>query len=123
MGLNVSKIQMILQELVSGTTDLEGAALVTPDGLPLVTTLPSNMDEERVAAMSAAMLSLGERISDELNRGKIEKISVEGQQGHCVLASCGDDAVLLVLANQAAKQGILTLAIKQAVTELKLAMM
>ncbi|MEO1296054.1 MAG: roadblock/LC7 domain-containing protein [Cyanobacteria bacterium J06636_16] len=123
MGLNVSKIQMILQELVNGTVDLQGAALVTPDGLPLVTMLPGNMDEERTAAMSAAMLSLGERIGGELGRGELEKVLVEGSQGYCVLTSCGKDALLLVLANEAAKQGILLLAIKQAVAELKLVMM
>lgn len=119
MGINVSKIQSILQTLVSTTQDLQGAALVTPDGLPLVTSLPSHMDDERVAAMSAAMLSLGERIGGELERGDVSRIAVESQEGHCVLTSCGEDALLLVLANQQAKQGILSLAIKQAVGDLK----
>jgi uncharacterized protein len=119
MGLNVSKVQTLLQSLVNGTGELQGAALVTPDGLPLVTTLPADMDEERVAAMSAAMLSLGERIGGELGRGGIERIAVAGVLGHCVLTSCGEEAVLVVLASKAAKQGILALAIKQTVGEIK----
>ncbi|MGB3492437.1 MAG: roadblock/LC7 domain-containing protein [Elainellaceae cyanobacterium] len=120
MAINVEKISGILQNFVSSTSDVQGAALVTPDGLPLASTLPASMDEERVSAMSAAMLSLGERIGGELARGTIERLFVEGQKGYGVLTSCGEDAVFLVLANHTAKQGILMLEIKRAVSELKL---
>lgn len=120
MPINVEKLTSVLQNFVSGTSDVQGAALVTPDGLSLASTLPGGMDEERVAAMSAAMLSLGERIGGELNRGTIDRIFVEGGNGYGVLTSCGEDAVLLVLASAAVKQGLLMLEIKRAVSELKL---
>jgi predicted regulator of Ras-like GTPase activity (Roadblock/LC7/MglB family) len=104
--------------LVSATPDLQGAALVTPDGLSLTSVLPGNMDEERTAAMSAAMLSLGERIGQELSRGNIERIVIEGEKGYSVMVSCGEDAVLLVLAAKEAKQGLLFLEIKRIVKDL-----
>ncbi|MDB9524921.1 roadblock/LC7 domain-containing protein [Oscillatoria sp. CS-180] len=119
MAINLEKVSNILQNFVSGTNDVQGAALVTPDGLPLSSTLPGGMDEERVSAMSAAMLSLGERIGTELTRGEIDRIYVEGDTGYGILTNCGDDAVFLVLANQAAKQGLLMLEIKHAVSDLK----
>ncbi|MEA5532822.1 roadblock/LC7 domain-containing protein [Crocosphaera sp. XPORK-15E] len=122
MAINVDKLNHILQNFVSATNDVQGAALVTPDGLSLASTLPANMDEERVAAMSAAMLSLGERIGGELSRGSIDRIYVEGNDGYGVLSSCGADAVFLVLASKAVKQGILFLEIKNALSELKLVM-
>ncbi len=123
MAINTEKLGTILQNFVSSTSDVQGAALVTPDGLPLAATLPGGMDEERVSAMSAAMLSLGERIGSELARGGIDRIYVEGNQGYGILTSCGEDAVFLVLASSAAKQGILMLEIKRAVSELKLILM
>ncbi|WP_103669687.1 roadblock/LC7 domain-containing protein [Pseudanabaena sp. BC1403] len=119
MAINTEKLSLVLQNFVSATSDVQGAALVTPDGLPLASTLPGAMDEERVSAMSAAMLSLGERIGQELARGGIERIFVEGDKGYGILTSCGDDAVLLVLADQKAKQGILMLEIKRIVLEIK----
>ena len=119
MAINAEKLNQILQSFVSGTNDVQGAALVTPDGLSLASTLPVNMDEERVSAMSAAMLSLGERIGGELSRGNIDRIYVEGDDGYGVLTGCGADAVLLVLASKAVKQGILFLEIKNALSELK----
>lgn len=120
MAIDVHKIQSLLQSLVTGTPEIEGASLVTIDGLPLASTLPGHMDEERVSAMAATMLSIGERIGEELQRGDVNRIFVEGEQGYCMLTNCGQDAVLLVMATAAAKQGLLQLAIKRSVATLQL---
>ena len=120
MPINAAKIESILENFVSGTNDIQGATLVTPDGLSLASVLPNAMDDEKVSAMSAAMLSLGERIGSELSRGNIDRIYVEGDKGYGVLTNCGDDAVLLVLASQSVKQGLLMLEIKRLSEELKL---
>jgi len=122
MVLTARKIDGVLQNFVSSTSDIQGAALVSPDGLPLASSLPSDMDEERTSAMSAAMLSLGERIGQELARGTLERIYVEGDKGYGILIGCGEEAVLLVLASHAAKQGLLMLEIKRLVAELKVAL-
>ncbi len=110
---NLSSLQGALQNFVVSSPDIQGAAVVTPDGLPLASVLPSAMDEEKTAAMSAAMLSLGERIGKELARGTIDRVFVQGDAGYGVLTSCGDDAMLLTLASKDAKQGMLFLEIKQ----------
>jgi uncharacterized protein len=123
MAISTEKLNSILQNFVTGTTDVQGSALVTPDGLPLAASLPGGMDEERVSAMSASMLSLGERIGIELARGSVDRIYVEGNQGFGILTGCGPDAVLLVLASQSAKQGLLMLEIKRLLAELKLILM
>jgi uncharacterized protein len=116
--INSSMLQDELQNFVSGTSDVQGAALVTPDGLALASVLPGGMDDERTAAMSASMLSLGERIGRELARGNVERIVVEGEKGYGVLVGCSGDAVLLVLANASVKQGLLFLEIKRAVAKI-----
>ena len=123
MAINSHKIGYILQNFVTTTTDVQGAALVTPDGLPLASSLPGGMDDERVSAMSAAMLSLGERIGKELARGDIDRIYVEGDEGYSILTKCGEEVVFLVLAGKAVKQGVLMLEIKRTLTELKLLLM
>ena len=122
MPINTEKLGRILQNFVATTLDVEGAAMVTPDGLPLASSLPGGMDDERVSAMSAAMLSLGDRIGRELARGEIDRIYVEGEEGFSILTSCGEDAVFLVPAGKSAKQGVLMLEIKRTLTELKKAL-
>lgn len=123
MGINSAKIESILQNFVTGTSDLQGAALVSPDGLTIAASLPDGMDDERVSAMTAAMLSLGERIGSELSRGMIDRVFVEGNKGFGIMTSCSADAVLLVLASETAKQGILMLQIKRVLAELKTVLM
>jgi predicted regulator of Ras-like GTPase activity (Roadblock/LC7/MglB family) len=117
--INTSMLQDVLQNFVGSSSEIQGVALVSPDGLALASALPSGFDEERTAAMSAAMLSLGERIGHELARGAIDRIFVEGDKGFGVLVGCGVDAVLLVLAKASAKQGLLFLEIKRAVSEIQ----
>lgn len=117
-----SMLTEMVQKFVTATPDIQGAALVTPDGLSLASVLPTNMDEERTAAMSAAMLSLGERIGQELSRGIIDRIVVEGEKGYSVMVSCGYEAVLLVLASKEAKQGLLFLEIKRVVKDMVVAL-
>ncbi len=116
--INVSMLQDELQNFVSAASDVQGAALVSPDGLALASVLPGGMDEERTAAMSASMLSLGERIGRELARGSIDRIVVEGEKGYGVLVGCSNDAVLLVLAGDGVKQGLLFLEVKRIVSKL-----
>jgi uncharacterized protein len=116
--IDFSKIQRLLQNFVSGTPEVQGAAIVSPDGLSLATALPLGFDEERTAAMSASILSLGESIAKELGRGTISRIILEGDQGYSILMGCGDEGLLLVLASQNAKQGVLFLEVKRLVPEL-----
>lgn len=117
--VQASLVQDLLQKFVTSTSDIEGAALVSPDGLPISSVLSVGMDEERTAAMSAAILSLGERIGQELARGIIERIFVEGEKGYSILVNCGRDAVLLILAGKEVKQGLLFLEAKRLVAEIK----
>jgi predicted regulator of Ras-like GTPase activity (Roadblock/LC7/MglB family) len=91
------------------TPDVEASALVSVDGLIIASALPAGVEEDRVSAMSAAMLSLGDRIASELGRGTLSQVYVKGDQGYVILMSVGEEAVLTVLAHQEAKLGLIFL--------------
>ena len=55
--------------------------------------------------MSAAMLSLGERIAKELGRGGLDEVYIRGEEGFVLLTAIGDEAVLTALARMEAKLG------------------
>jgi predicted regulator of Ras-like GTPase activity (Roadblock/LC7/MglB family) len=84
----------------------------------MASALPAQVEEDRVAAMSAAMLSLGERIANELGRGNLDQVYIKGENGYVVLMSVGNDAVLTVLARQQAKLGLLFLDMRRATEDL-----
>jgi uncharacterized protein len=106
-----------LRELQVSSPDVEAAAIISVDGLPIATSLPQGVEEDRVAAMSAAMLSLGDRIAVELGRGMLDEVYVKGEKGYVILRAVGEEAVLTVLARQRAKLGLLFLDMRRAADE------
>ncbi|HSB65883.1 MAG TPA: roadblock/LC7 domain-containing protein [Anaerolineales bacterium] len=110
--MNKSRSQLIvdrLRELQTSSPTIEASAVVSTDGLTIASALPSNVEEDRVAAMSAAMLSLGERIATELGRGGLEQVYIKGVNGYVILMSIGKEAVLTALALENAKLGLILL--------------
>lgn len=118
MANRVEQTQQILKTFVSNSSDVEGAAVVSVDGLILSSVLPAGADEDRIAAMAAALLSLGERTSSELKRGMLEQVYVKGNQGYTILMQCGPEAVLVTIAGGSAKLGMVLLDMKRAAQEL-----
>ena len=102
-----------LKKLQISSPDIQASALVSVDGLIIASALPANVEEDRVSAMSAAMLSLGERISLELQRGELDQVYIRGNGGYVLLTSVGTEAVLTVMANSNAKLGLIFLDIKR----------
>lgn len=107
-----------LRDLQASSPDVEASAVVSVDGLTIASALPSEVEEDRVSAMSAAMLSLGERIATELGRGSLDQVYIRGKSGFVVLMSVGDEAVLTVLAREQAKLGLLFLDMRRSTEDL-----
>jgi predicted regulator of Ras-like GTPase activity (Roadblock/LC7/MglB family) len=107
-----------LRELQASSPDIEASAVVSVDGLSIASALPQGVEEDRVSAMSAAMLSLGERIASELGRGKLERVYIKGEKGYVVLIAVGEEAVLTALAREQAKLGLIFLDIQRAAEDL-----
>jgi predicted regulator of Ras-like GTPase activity (Roadblock/LC7/MglB family) len=107
-----------LRYLQTSSTDVEASALVSVDGLIMASALPPDVEEDRVSAMSAAMLSLGERIAMELGRGTLDQVYIRGDDGYVLLLDVGEEAVLTVLARKEAKLGLVFLDMKRAAADL-----
>jgi predicted regulator of Ras-like GTPase activity (Roadblock/LC7/MglB family) len=108
------QLDQILGALLRQVPDVEAASVVSFDGLPMASALPPGMDEDRVAAMSAALLSLGERAAQGLGRGDLSQVYVEGDNGTVFLVSADDEAVLVAVGRAGAKVGLMLYEVKQA---------
>lgn len=107
-----------LRDLQASSPDIEASAVVSVDGLTIASALPQDVEEDRVSAMSAAMLSLGERIASELGRGSLDQVYIKGAEGYVVLMSIGEEAVLTALAREDAKLGLIFLDMRRAADDL-----
>lgn len=108
-----------LREMQASSPDIEASAIVSVDGLTIASALPQGIEEDRVSAMSAAMLSLGERIASELGRGSLEQVYIKGVSGYVILMSVGEEAVLTALSREQAKLGLIFLDMRRATEDLK----
>ncbi len=102
-----AQLDRALSELLAAAPELEAAAVVSFDGLAMASILPLGMEEDRVAAMSAALLSLGEKAAQGLGRGDLSQVYVEGESGTVFLVSAEDEAVLVAVAARGAKTGLM----------------
>lgn len=107
-------LNSILSDLNGSTTDIVASAVLSTDGLIMASMLPGGMDEDRVGAMSAAMLSLGERISTELARGELEQVLIKGDLGYVLMTHAGKEAVVTVIAKPDTRLGLIFLDIRRA---------
>ena len=107
------RLDRAIRDLLTQTAEIEAAAVVSFDGLPMASALPAGMDEDRVAAMSAALLSLGERATVGLGRGELNQVFIEGEDGTVFLVSADNEAVLVAVAAKGAKNGMMLYEVKR----------
>lgn len=113
-----AQLNGVLDQFESNVPHVEATAIVSIDGLVIASRLPSGIDEERMGAMGAAILSISHRSGEELNRGNLQRVLIQGDHGYMMIRSVGEDAVLVVLTGSRVKLGMLFYECKQCVAKL-----
>ena len=112
------KLDQRLRDMQASASEIIASSLVSSDGLTITSVMPQDIEEARIAAMAAAMLSLGDKISMELGRGDMDEFYIKGDQGFVLLTSVGEDAVLTALVTENAKLGLIFLELRRAAKDL-----
>ncbi len=112
--LRNERLKETLNSLQAASADIEGCAVVSEDGLIIASSLQQSMEEDHVAAMSAVMLSMGNRIVRELKRGELEQLFVKGKDGYVIMANAGPHAMLVSITRPEAKLGLIFLDVSRA---------
>ena len=113
-----AELKDCINELRFKSVGIVDVAIVSLEGLPIVSLVLEKVEETRFAAMTAAMLSLGERVATELNKGLLKKIFVEGDHGYIITMQAGESAVLTVSATTDTKLGLLFLDMERAASKI-----
>jgi predicted regulator of Ras-like GTPase activity (Roadblock/LC7/MglB family) len=114
MATKSEKLQDILTSLRQNAGDIEASAVVSIEGLMIAADLPRDTSKEKVAAMSAAMLSIGKRAAQELSRGRLNQMYLEGTEGAKILMASGEKALLVALTRPDSNLGLVFLEMRQA---------
>lgn len=116
----VDEIQRILKSMEASAPGIEASALVSIQGLPIVSAMPKGVDDVVIAAMSAAILGVGERAAKELSRGNLQQILIQGDTGYIILKRAGEESLLAVMTKSDSNLGMIFLMMKGVAQKLSL---
>jgi len=118
MSAKSEKLIKILKDLEKESV-IEGSAIVSPRGQSFASALHSDADEKAIAAMAAALGSVGAKVSNTLGAGKLNQMVLNGTD-KLILMHTMKNAVLITMAPSDAKEGLLQFEIEQAIKKIKM---
>lgn len=105
--LDITQFNNILDELHANSAEIEASAIITDDGMMMASHLPVvAVNEERISAMSAALLSVSERMIETLLGNKSERVIVQSKAGYVIVSATAKNLLLTVMACPSAKLGM-----------------
>jgi uncharacterized protein len=115
----LDELNRILRKLQTDSPGIEASALISEDGLMIARAESVNMEETRVAGMTATLLNLGTRAAVELSRGAVQEVIVRGEHGYVVVISAGRGTLLLTVTNESSKLGLVFFDMREAIRALQ----
>jgi len=113
------EILNVLIELEKSNSGINATAIVSAEGLPIASTLSEGIDDTKIAAMTAALLSLAEISVVEMKKGEFDQLYIKGNSGYLLVLQAGPHAVLTVSTSKDARLGLILLECKRTCEKIK----
>ena len=91
-------IEQLLYDLFGEIPHVEGAVLLSPDGLPMVSTLQNNHLDEELSALVGAVTSITDRSRSYLGWHSVEHQMISSTQHHILFKDVAGEAFLALIA-------------------------
>jgi predicted regulator of Ras-like GTPase activity (Roadblock/LC7/MglB family) len=114
-----SALRAVLRELNASSPDIEASSCISSDGYNIASVLGEGVDPDRFGAMCASLLALARRAAQEIQRGDLKLVLVEGEQGVMLLVQAGPDAILAVAAKPSKNLGMIFLEARKVAQKLQ----
>ncbi|MBN1878377.1 MAG: DUF4388 domain-containing protein [Anaerolineae bacterium] len=107
------RLAKVLRDLLDSSGDVSGVAVVSMDGLIMASDLPATVDQARVGAVAAAILSLSGRSVGQLKRGALQQTLIQGGEGNIIILHAGPNAVFVALTGSSVNLGMVFLEVRE----------
>jgi predicted regulator of Ras-like GTPase activity (Roadblock/LC7/MglB family) len=87
----------ILNDVVNSSSDIIGAAAVDNDGLLMASNFNSSIDSNRIAAVTAGLISLATRSAQQLNQGAVKQTLIQAEKGNIIAIRANPQISLVIL--------------------------
>ncbi|MEZ4399327.1 MAG: roadblock/LC7 domain-containing protein [Kofleriaceae bacterium] len=118
MATLAQNVNQVLRSIHTSVPEVIGAVVVNMDGFVVASVVPSEVDEELIGGMAAALLGVGERISADLMRAQMEQVYVRSPKGYVIVNSINEQSALVLLVTREAKLGLIFLEVRRIAAEL-----
>lgn len=118
MATTTEFLRKILSDL-NNLGGIEACAIVSRDGLLMVSDMPKSVSAETFAAMSATMLGAAETATTELDKGLPSRVIVETKDSKLVCMGAGPKGLIVVLTEPIAGLGLILVELEKAVVKIK----
>jgi predicted regulator of Ras-like GTPase activity (Roadblock/LC7/MglB family) len=112
-------LRPVLRTLNGVSPDIEASAVITSDGLTIAAVMSDGVDRDRFGAMCASLLALADRAAQEISRGQLKQVLVEGEHGTMLLVQAGNDTVLAVASRPTQNLGMVFLEARRAAQKVR----
>ncbi|MHA1948350.1 MAG: roadblock/LC7 domain-containing protein [Candidatus Thorarchaeota archaeon] len=117
MSAKIKKLSEILRKL-EADSEIDGSALVSERGQLMAAALHKGVDEKAVAAMAAALVSIGSRVGSSLGSGEPKNIVIEGERKMIIVRSLPKASMIATAPNDS-KIGLIDFEMDKAVQEVE----
>ncbi|MGC8958375.1 MAG: DUF4388 domain-containing protein [Chloroflexia bacterium] len=107
------RLEATVRSIVERATALQGVAVITLDGLVIASALPPNLEQLRVGAVAAGILSLSGRSIAQLERGEFQQTLIQGSEGNIVITYAGKNAAFVGVTGKGANLGMVLLEVRE----------
>ena len=99
----------MLKRLIESVPEAKSAAIFSIEGLPITSALPQGVDETRMSALLAALLSLAKYSVREMRNGEFGELHVKRSNGYILVRQAGPNSVLAISTSKNVRLGIISL--------------
>jgi hypothetical protein len=100
------QLLFLLQSLHDNLEGIRSSAIVSAEGLIVQSILEEGISDIKLAAMTATILSVGERVLIELKSGILDVCILQGDEGNFCVMEAGKELILAVCLNTDARMDI-----------------
>ena len=115
---DMNRVDRILKRLSETNQDIVGAAIVNNEGFMLAGKIPKNVDEDLVSAAFAALRSIAQRASQQIELGNVIQLIMLSENGGALIHS-GKKSSLILLMKPDANLGLILIDVMNIMREIK----
>ena len=89
-------LKILLNTFLNRNPKSIAAAIVTNEGLPIISSISHRLDEVTISTMAATLFSLSNMALDDMTLGEFQELFIKGKEGYLLIFQAGSSVIFMV---------------------------